>query len=100
MPGTIDTHGEIEIICQAAGDLGPHKTAKLVFRAWDDAPPYEIKVWSPSNNLIVERVIRVLPTGEPQSPPPVSFSVQRGTYEIHVQQINGGAQGRATLKIT
>ncbi|MEQ9325439.1 MAG: hypothetical protein RIF41_40105 [Polyangiaceae bacterium] len=101
MPGSIDTHGDIEIICQTAAELAPNKIAKIVFRAWEDAtPPFEIKVWSPSGNVIVERVIRELPTGQPQSPPPISFSVQRGNYEIVVHQIKGSAEGKATLTVT
>jgi hypothetical protein len=100
VPGTIDTHGEIEIICQTVADLAPHKMAKLIFRAWDDAsPPFEITVLSPTGNVIVERVIRELPTGQPQSPPPISFSVQRGAYQIMVSQIKGTAEGQATLTV-
>ena len=100
MPGNIDTHGEIEIICQTVAELAPNKIAKIVFRAWDDAaPPFEIKVLSPAGNVIVERVIRELPTGQPQSPPPISFSVQRGKYQILVSQIKGSAEGEATLTV-
>ena len=43
--------------------------------------------------------MRELPTGDPQSPPPVTFSVQKGVYEIVVAQLNGGAEGRATITV-
>jgi len=100
VPATLETQGDIEIICETA-DLGPNKNAKLVFRTWGEAqPPYQIKVRSPTGNVIVERVIRQLPTGDPQSAPPVSFTVQKGTYEVFVGQLRGGAEGRATLVVT
>ena len=98
MSSTIESHGEIEIRCDTS-DLRPGRQAKLVFRTWHDDPPYQIRVWSPSGSLILERVIRELPTGRPQSPPPVSFGVHEGTYRIVLSQLGGKAQGEATLKI-
>jgi hypothetical protein len=102
MPATIEIHGDIEIICQSINELAPNKIARLVFRTFGDgAPPWQIRVKSPSGKLILERVIRELPTGEPQSPPPVTFSVQKGTYEITVAQLKGKgtAEGHATIKV-
>jgi hypothetical protein len=100
VPGTIEVSGEIEIVLEAAADLGPNNMARLVFRIYEDAiPPFQIRVRSPSGNLIVERVIRQLPTGEPQSPPPVAFSVQRGVYDIHISELRGKADGHATLTV-
>ena len=99
MPSRLETHGDIEIIC-LTDDLTPNKMAQLVFRAFGDAiPPFEIMVKSPSGNVIVKRVIRELPTGEPQSPPPISFAVQKGDYEISVNQLRGTAEGHATLSV-
>lgn len=100
MPSNIESHGDIEIVCDT-NDLGPNKMARLVFRAWDDAqPPFQIRVKSPRGATIVERVIRTLPTGEPQSPPPVAFSVQKGTYEISIRELKGKASGNAVLTVT
>ena len=100
VPATIESSGEIEIVCQDIGNLGPNKMARLVFRTWEDAsPPYQIKVRSPTGKLILERVVRVLPTGEPQSPAPVAFSVVRGDYEIEIQELRGKAEGHAKLTV-
>jgi hypothetical protein len=100
MPATIEIHGDIEIICQALGELAPNKMARLVFRTYADAvPPWQVRVKSPSGNMILERVMRELPSGDPQSPPPVIFSVQRGTYEVTVKQLKGQAEGTATIAV-
>jgi hypothetical protein len=99
MSATIESSGAIDIKCDTDG-LVAHKTAKLTFHAWDDAtPPFKLKVVSPTGNLIVDRVIRDLPTGEPQAPDPVSFSVVSGEYKITIQQLRGKATGEASLRI-
>jgi hypothetical protein len=100
MAATIDSHGEVEIICVSLSDLCANRRAKLVFRSWEGAdPPYQIRVRSPSGKTILERVVRELPTGEPQSPPPIQFVVQAGRYEVSIQQITGSVGGRATLDV-
>lgn len=98
---TIESTGDIETICQT-DDLSPGKTARLVFRAWDDAsPPFTIKVRGPGGKTILERVIRDLPTGRPQSAPPVTFSVaQSGEYKIAITELYGDAEGEAVLRVT
>ncbi len=100
MPGKIEIHGDIEIICQSISELAPNKMARLVFRTYADSmPPWQIRVKSPSGKMILERVLRELPTGEPQSPPPITFTVQKGTYEITVAQLKGSAEGHATMYV-
>ena len=42
----------------------------------------------------------VLPTGMPQSPPPVQFAVRPGEYKIVIREMKGKAEGEATLKVT
>ena len=100
MSTTIESTGEIETICQT-DDLAPGKTARLVFRAWDDtSPPFTVKVRSPAGKTILERVIRDLPTGRPQSAPPVTFSVSMsGEYKINISELYGDAQGEAILRV-
>lgn len=99
MPAKIESHGDIEIIC-STHDLAPNKIAKVIFRTVDmPSPPYQIRIKSPSGKIILERVIRELPTGAPQSPPPVQFTVQKGQYEIHIAQIKGTAEGMAVLDV-
>jgi hypothetical protein len=100
MSGKIETHGDIEIICQSLAELAPNKLARLIFRTYADcAPPWQVRVRSPSGQTILERVMRELPTGEPQSPPPITFSVQKGDYEIVVAQLKGDAVGNATITV-
>ncbi len=100
MPTTIESIGDIESICQT-DDLAAGKTARIVFRAWDDVtPPFTVKVRGPSGKLVLERVIRDLPTGKPQSPPPVMFSVaSSGEYRIEIKELYGKAEGQATLSV-
>ena len=100
MPATLETHGDIEVKCDT-DHLAPNRMAKLVFRAYDDTtPPFQIIVRSPSGKVILKRVIRVLPTGDPQSPPPVAFSVVEGDYVISITELKGTAEGHATLSVT
>jgi hypothetical protein len=97
----IQSSGDIEIICQT-DDLSAGKTARLVFRAWDDTkPPFTVKVLDPSGKSILERVLRELPTGKPQSAPPVTFSVSIvGVYEISIKELYGKLEGEATLTVS
>ena len=96
----MDATGEIEIVCNTH-DLEPGKMAKLVFRVFDDAtPPYKIRVRAPSGVTILDRVLRDLPTGGPQSPPPVMFAVREGEYAIQISDFRGNREGEATLVIT
>lgn len=100
MPATLESSGEIEIICDTS-NLGPSKTAKLVFRTFEDiSPPFQIVILSPSGSVILKRVIRALPTGQPQSPLPISFAVQKGDYQIEISELSGGAVGRAVLHVS
>ncbi len=100
MGHVIDSSGNIETICTASG-LKVGDTVKLVFRALDDSePPYTCKVTSPGGKVIVERVLRDLPTGKPQSAPPVTFTVaQPGDYRVDVWQLYGKSRGLATLHV-
>ena len=99
MSATLDCHGDIEIICNS-DELAPNKMARLTFRTVDlPVPPFQIRVKAPSGKLIVERVIRELPTSTPQSPAPVQFAVQQGVYQIRIVQLNGTAEGVASLTV-
>jgi hypothetical protein len=98
---TIDSVGDIETICKT----DPAKAGeeiKLVFRAEEDAePPFTIKIKSPMGKVIVERVIRDLPTGRPQSASPVTFTPSSGgEYRVEIKQIRGKLRGEAVLRIT
>ena len=100
MARTIESSGDIETICKS----DPAKAGeeiKLVFRAEDDAePPFTLKVKSPQGKVIVERVIRDLPTGRPQSAPPVTFTASAaGEYKVEIKQLQGKQKGEAILRI-
>ena len=99
MAARMDSHGDIETVC-TTDELGPNKMAKLIFRAWEDAlPPFQVRVYAPNGKLLLERVLRVLPTGLPQSPPPVAFTVRCGEYNIMIREMNGKAEGTAVLVV-
>jgi hypothetical protein len=99
MSASIESSGAIDIMCETDG-LVATKIARLTFRAWADAsPPFQLKIQSPSGAVIVDRVIRDLPTGEPQAPEPIAFSVMSGEYKITVAELRGTARGEATLRV-
>lgn len=100
MSATVKSTGDIESICQQK-QLGAGGTAELVFRSWDDiSPPFTVKVRGPAGKIILDRVLRELPTGRPQSPPPVTFPVKEtGQYRIVIRELYGKAEGEATMTI-
>ncbi|HMY16332.1 MAG TPA: hypothetical protein PKA58_08365 [Polyangium sp.] len=95
-----DCVGEIEAICKTEparlGDV-----IKLVFRAEDDAdPPFVVKIKSPSGKVIIERILRELPTGKPQSAPAVEFTASAtGAYKVEIKQLQGKQSGTANLNV-
>jgi hypothetical protein len=97
---TIDSGGDIETICKT-DPAKAGEEVKLVFRAEEDIdPPFTLKIKSPAGKIIVERVIRDLPTGKPQSAPPVAFTPSAsGEYRIEIKQIQGKLRGEAVLHV-
>ncbi len=100
MARTIESVGDIETICKN----DPAKAGeeiKLVFRSDDEPePPFTVKIKSPAGTVIVERVIRDLPTGKPQSAPPVTFTPSSpGEYKVEIKQIKGKLKGDAVLRV-
>jgi hypothetical protein len=102
MSGRIDSHGDIEITLHGDSAVGVGERVQLVFRPIDDPePPIGIVIQSPQGHKIVDRVLRELPTGRPQSAPPVEFIPSvRGTYTIEVKEQRGKQRGTATLKVS
>ena len=100
MSRTIESTGDIETVCKAdpltAGD-----TVSLIFRADDEAvPPFNLRVKSPTGKVIVERVLRELPTGRPQSAPPITFTVSAsGEYRLEIKQLYGKQRGDAIIRV-
>ncbi len=97
----IDSHGEIETIVHGDGSPAVGDRVLLVFRAIDDpAPPIGVIVQSPNGQKILDRVLRELPTGLPQSAPPVEFVPSaKGVYQIEVKELRGKQRGTAALRI-
>jgi hypothetical protein len=100
VPVTVDNSGDIEAICQnSPASVGD--PVRLVFRAHDEAtPPFNVKIRSPTGKVIFERVLRELPTGEPQSAPAVEFSASgAGEYRLEIKQLYGKQGGLAVLHL-
>lgn len=102
MAGRIDSHGDIEIMLHGDSAVALGERVYLVFRPIDEPePPIGIVIQSPNGQKIVDRVLRELPTGRPQSAPPVEFIPSvGGTYLIEVKEIRGKQRGNATLKVS
>lgn len=104
MGGRVDSHGEIETMLhgdQAHMVIGVGDRVLLVFRAIDDPqPPIGVVIHSPNGQKIVDRVLRELPTGLPQSAAPVEVIPSvKGVYKIEVRELRGKQRGTATFKI-
>ncbi len=102
MPAKIESAGAIECILQAGASVAVGAQAKIVFKCFEDAPPpFTIKVKDPTGKVVVDRVLRELPTGSPQSAPPLAFTVQAsGEYQVHIKQLYGDVDGNARLIVT
>lgn len=96
----VESSGDIETFSKtdpvSAGD-----TVQLIFRSDEDAPPpFNLRIKGPAGKVILERVLRELPTGKPQSAPPVSFTVSaQGDYKIEIWQLYGKSRGDAVLHV-
>ena len=100
MAQSVESSGDIETVCKA-DPIRVGDSVGLVFRAYDEAtPPFTVRIKSPSGQTIVERVLRELPTGKPQSAPPVEFTASApGNYAIEIWQLYGKQRGKATLHV-
>lgn len=102
MAVAIESSGDIECLC-TSNRVSVGGTAEIVFRTWDDvSPPFTVKIRAPSKKVVYDRVLRdQLPTGRPQSNPPVSFTVaDSGVYRLRVAELYGKAEGTAKITIT
>ena len=109
----IDSSGDFEVFAHVAGSaysrgsvasfdvIGVGDRVELLFLPGDgSAPPYTLKIFSPSGTTIVDTVVRELPTGAPQSPPPFEFVVSvKGRYRIEIREVRGRQRGDATLRV-
>jgi hypothetical protein len=97
---SVDSHGDIETISQT-DPISMGDTVKLVFRTTGDStPPFTIRIWGPSGKVVMERVLRELPTGAPQSAPPLTFVASSGgSYRLDIWQLQGKSRGEATIVV-
>lgn len=114
MAGPIESTGDFEIFAHVAGgansrssvpsfdSIGVGDRVALLFLPGDGStPPYTLKVFSPSGANIIDTILRELPTGAPQSPPPFEFVVSApGKYRIEIREMRGRQRGDATLKVS
>ena len=116
MSALIEMSGEIEIFCYPSGSAGgstrqsvPFFDAvtagdrlSLVFAANDGASaPFALKIFSPSGTNILDSIVRDLPTGLPQSPPPVEFVVSaKGVYRVEIREMRGRQHGEAKVRVS
>ena len=95
---SIDSSGNIETICNSS-TYKVGEQISLVFRTLDEAePPFTVRIKAPDGKIILERVLRDLPTGRPQSAPPVSFVMDlAGEYRVDIWQLYGKNRGLAKI---
>ena len=96
----VESSGDIEVRCRqrpAALD----GSIQLLFQAHDDpTPPFCVKVRAPSGKIILERVLRELPTGAPQSAAPLEIlAVVGGDYRVEIKELYGSGRGEAVLRV-
>lgn len=114
MSALLESSGDIEIFCSPAGSaitrgtvpffgtIGVGDRLALVFTPGDGAsPPYALRVWSPSGANIVDTIVRDLPTGTPQSAPPIEFVVSaKGVYRIEIREMKGRQRGELRFQVS
>lgn len=113
MSAKIESSGEIEVLCFPSGAATRHSVPyfdavtvgdrlSLVFTAGDGASaPFSLKIFSPSGAVILDSIVRDLPTGLPQSAPPVEFVVSaKGLYRVEIREMRGRQRGEASVRVS
>ncbi len=114
MAGPVDTSGPIETFCHKADAPSSRRStlsfddvtigdrvALHFFAGGDGTPPFSLKIRAPTGAMVVDRILRDLPTGLPQSEPPIELVVSlRGNYAIEIREVRGNLWGKATLRVT
>lgn len=113
MPGPIDCSGPIEAFCLQVDAPSSRRSVHsfdaisagdrvaLCFVADGSSPPYSLRVRSPAGALVIDRLLRELPTGQPQSEPPIEMVVSTpGVYQIELKEVRGTQYCKATLHVT
>lgn len=96
----VESSGDIEVLCrQRSAALGG--AIQLFFQAYEDPKaPFCVKVRAPSGKVILERVLRDLPTGKPQSAAPLELvATAGGDYRVEIKELYGSGRGEAVLRV-
>lgn len=109
---TIQSSGDIEIFCHPIGVAGRgsvpffdkitvgDRIALLFVPDGNVTPPYSLKIFSPTGATVMDTLVREVPTGGPQSPPPIEFIVSaRGKYKVEIRSLKGSQRGEATFSV-
>ncbi len=113
MAGPVETSGSIETFAQRADgyvargsaysfdEISVGDRVALCFAAGDDAEaPFSLRIRGPNGALILDRILRELPTGLPQSEPPVTFVVSSaGAYQVEIHAKGQRTWGKATMRV-
>jgi hypothetical protein len=113
MSALIEYSGEIEVFCYPSGagtrtsvpffdEVTVGDRLSLVFTPGDGASsPYSLKIFSPAGTNILDSIVRDLPTGTPQSPPPIEFVVSaKGVYRVEIREMRGRQRGEAKVRVS
>lgn len=73
----------------------------LVFTPVDGTnPPYSLRVLSLNGATLLDTLVKDLPTGLPQSAPPIDFLVSaKGIYRVEIRELHGTQRGEAQVRI-
>jgi len=96
----IEHSGDIETFTSATTVVVGDRVA-LVFSADSSCdPPFTVKIRAPDGKVVLERVLRELPTGKPQSAPAIELTVKvEGEFKLEIWQIYGKDRGEAILRV-
>jgi len=96
----IENSGDIEVIANPDPARAGDQVA-LSFRPnADSSPPFQLKIRSPSGKLIIDTVMRELPTSVAQSGKPIVFVASvAGDYKVEIKQLTGKDFGEAVFRV-
>jgi hypothetical protein len=118
MSALIETSGDIEIFCHPSVGTSASVVTRstvpffdaiyvgdrlaMVFTSGDGAAgPFSLKIVSPTGATIMDAIVRDLPTGLPQSAPPIEFVASaRGIYRIEIREVRGRQRGEARVRVS
>jgi hypothetical protein len=96
----IDNFGDIETLA-SPDPVRAGEQVSLIFRSGaEPSPPFQLRIRSPSGKLIVETVMRELPTDVAQSGKPITFvASMQGDYKVEIKQLAGKQRGEAIIHV-